>query len=75
MFLARGFASDQRGLDHHRRTHLCVVSQTQLALPGGFVARRAVIALVVLVIGLLAAHSIGLWPHRFYAIGGNETRR
>lgn len=73
MFLARGLcfliSVDSITIDAPTFVWL---SQTQLALPGGFLSPGAVIALVVLVIGLWAAHSTA-FGRTVYAIGGNET--
>lgn len=73
MFLARGLcfliSVDSITIDAPAFVWL---SQTQLPLPGGFLSPGAVIALVVLVLGLWAAHSTA-FGRTVYAIGGNET--
>jgi simple sugar transport system permease protein len=73
MFLARGLcfliSVDSITIDAPTFVWL---SQTQLPLPGGFLSPGAVIALVVLVLGLWAAHSTA-FGRTVYAIGGNET--
>lgn len=48
------------------------ISQTQIHIPGGFVSPGAVIAVVLLAVGIWLAHRSG-FGRAVYALGGNET--